>query len=571
MVTNKKTIIIIVDDDITNLTVGANSLAGRYNVLTAPSGQKLFALLKKVKPALILLDIEMPEMNGYEVIKLLKNSEKTAHIPVIFLTAQIDPQSEVKGLHLGAVDYITKPFSRELLLQRVGLHIQFEKQKRELANYNLTLESEVDKKTRTVLELQNTILKTVAELVECRDSITGGHIERTQHYLRLLVGFLLEHNVYTEELSSWGIDLFIMSSQLHDVGKISIKDSILMKPDKLTHEEFEIMKKHVLFGADIIRKIERSTTDNEFLLYAEILVGNHHEKWNGTGYPYGLKGEKIPLQGRLMALVDVYDALTNTRPYKKAFTHEESVEIIKKERGLHFDPSIVDVFLAHEQEFKNAIFGGVATDIGGRWHSSHNFASALTVPSNVMDTKGGGRADCVRQYLEIFINALSNHEEYGKEISEWDIDFFLISAQVHDVEKIAVSSNVLNQSGTQTKDEYENVEKHADCNVKVIHQIKNNIENDSMLHHAEVLATSHHEKWDGTGYPLGLKGKDIPLEGRVMAIIDVYSALVSDRPHRCKKSHKEAVDIVRRCSGTHFDPELVEVFLDHEKEFGKIR
>jgi len=564
--TNNRDTIIMVDDDITNLTVARNNLAGKYDVATVPSGAKLFQILEKITPTLILLDIEMPEMDGYEVLKVLKSKEKTAHIPVIFLTAKIDPENEVEGLNLGAVDYITKPFSRELLTKRIDLHIQFEKQKRELANYNLNLESEVDKQTRTVIELQSAILKTVAELVECRDSITGGHIERTQHYLSLLVDFLLEHNIYTEELSSWDIGLFIMSSQLHDVGKISIKDDLLMKPGKLTGEEFEEMKKHTLFGVDIIRKIEGSTTDNEFLLYAETLAGSHHEKWDGKGYPYGLKGEEIPLQGRLMAIVDVYDALTNDRPYKKAFTHEESTEIIRKENGTHFDPSIGNVFLAHEQEFKKARDD---KSIGKVLRSSSHLPSTLKIVSNILETKRGATEN-VQQCLKIFINALSAHEEYKNEISGWDADLFLISAQLHDVGKIAVNHNILNKAGKLTEDEYKSIKNHTDFGVKIVHQIRDTVEDSNLLHHAEVLAGSHHEKWDGTGYPLGLKGSAIPLQGRIMAIVDVYSALVSDRPHRKKKSHKEAVDIIRRCSGTHFDPDLIEVFLEHEKEFEKI-
>jgi len=349
----KKELVIIVDDDMTNLTWARNALFGAFDVFTVPSGEKLFALLKKITPSLILLDIDMPVMNGFEVMRILKRNKNTAHIPVIFLTSTIDYETEVKGLNLGAVDYIAKPSSRELLIKRVDLHIVFEKQKRELLKHNLSLESEVDKKSKTVHELQNTILQTVAELVECRDNITGGHIERTQYYLRLLIDFLLEHDVYTKELNSWDIDLFIMSSQLHDVGKISIKDSILMKPGKLTDEEFEEMKKHSLYGVNIIKRIEENTTENEFLRYAEILACSHHEKWNGRGYPYGLEGEKIPLHGRLMALVDVYDALTNDRPYKKAFSHEHTVEIIKNESGEHFDPAVIAVFLLHEDEFKN--------------------------------------------------------------------------------------------------------------------------------------------------------------------------------------------------------------------------
>jgi len=349
---SRKEIIIIVDDNITNLTVAKNNLINKYDVFAVPSGRKLFKLLEKVTPSLILLNIEMSEMNGYEIIKILKKSVKTTHIPVIFLRSKTDPESEIKGLSYGACDYVTKPFSQELLIKRIDLHILSEKQKKELLNYNLHLEEEVSKKTKNVFELENAILKIVAELVECRDRITGGHIDRTQNYLSMLVDFLLEHHVYTEELNLWDTNLFIMSSQLHDVGKISIKDDILMKPGNLTNEEFEEMKKHTIYGMEIIRGIEINTTENAFLKYAEILAGSHHEKWNGSGYPYGLKGSEIPLHGRLMAIVDVYDALTNDRPYKKAFTHWAAIEVIKNGVGTHFDPLIGEVFLMHEKEFE---------------------------------------------------------------------------------------------------------------------------------------------------------------------------------------------------------------------------
>jgi len=347
-------VIIIVDDDTTNLVVGRSTLSEKYDVFTAPSGDKLFRFLEKVSPDLILLDIEMPEMNGYEVISELKKSPKTSEIPVIFLTGKIDPESEVRGLDLGAVDYITKPFSRELLIKRIDLHIVFERQKQKLQEYNLSLEQEVDRKTKTVIELQNAILKTVAELVECRDNVTGGHIDRTQHYLRLLIGLLVEHGAYADEIATWDVDLLVMSSQLHDVGKISIKDDILMKPGKLTDEEFEEMKKHTLYGVDIILRIESSTTEKAFLHYAEILAGYHHERWDGKGYPYGIKGDEIPLPGRLMTIIDVYDALTNDRPYKKAFSHEQAVEIIREGFGTQFDPIICEVFLANEKVFERA-------------------------------------------------------------------------------------------------------------------------------------------------------------------------------------------------------------------------
>ncbi|MCL1939808.1 MAG: HD domain-containing protein [Desulfovibrionaceae bacterium] len=566
--------VIMVDDDITNLTFGKNNLSGSYNVFTAPSGKKMFMLLEKVAPALILLDIEMPEEDGYAVIKKLKASKHTAHIPVIFLTAKIDPESEVKGLNLGAVDYITKPFSPELLNKRVELHILFEKQKQDLLKYSRSLESEVNKKTRTVFELQNAILKTVAELVECRDSVTGGHIERTQHYLSLLVDFLLEHNIYSEELLSWDINLFLMSSQLHDVGKISIKDDILLKQGKLTDEEFEEMKKHAALGVDIIKRIEENTTENEFLHFAEAVAGTHHEKWNGTGYPYGLKGRDIPLQGRLMAIVDVYDALTNDRPYKKAFTHEEAIDIIRNGKGTHFDPLIAEVFLAHEKEFNcgtaEAMSGGGAH---ARLKSSGNLHTTMKMVANIagiMDIRSGTENGHMQEYLKIFINALLQHEQFKDEIAAWDMELFLMSAHLHDVGKIAVADKILNKAGKLTSEEYEDVKGHANFGVKIIHQIRENVDNGSLLHHAEALAGSHHEKWDGTGYPQGLKGTGIPLQGRIMAIVDVYEALVNDRPHRGSHSHQEAVNTIKSLSGTHFDPDLVAVFLDCEKAFAQV-
>ncbi len=343
--------IFLVDDSVTNLTIGKNALIDRYNVFTIPSGQKLLQMLEKIMPDLILLDVEMPEMNGYDVIRKLKSMPDVCDIPVVFLTAKTDTQSELEGFYLGAIDYITKPFSPPLLLKRIEVHLLVEQQKKELKNYNENLMLMVEEKTRTIVKLKNAILNTVAELVECRDDVTGFHIERVQSFLKILLDKLIEQKVYTDTVSQWDLEVFLNSAQLHDVGKIKIKDEILQKPGKLTEEEFEQMKMHTVFGEQIIDSISKNASEDAFLTQARILAGTHHEKWNGTGYPRGLSGDDIPLQGRLMAIVDVYDALTSERSYKKAFSHESAVQIILKEQGKHFDPVLIDIFKMVVQEF----------------------------------------------------------------------------------------------------------------------------------------------------------------------------------------------------------------------------
>jgi len=210
----------------------------------------------------------------------------------------------------------------------------------------------VKEKTKTVINLQNAILKTVAEMVEFRDDITGTHIERTQSYLKALFEKMKEDGVYSAEIVSWDMNVFLQSAQLHDVGKIAIKDSILKKPGKLTPEEFEEMKAHTTFGKMIIDKISKSAVEDSFLQHAKIFAISHHEKWDGTGYPYGLSGEVIPLQGRLMAIADTYDALISERPYKKAFTHEKALEIILEGKGKHYDPTLIDIFESLSYKFK---------------------------------------------------------------------------------------------------------------------------------------------------------------------------------------------------------------------------
>ena len=531
--------IIVVDDIATNLSIAKSALSDKYDVFTAPSGEKLLLLLGKLIPDLILLDIEMPEMDGYEVINNLKSSERTMDIPVIFLTGKINPEHEIKGLNLGAVDYITKPFSRELLLKRIDLHVLFERQKQELLKHNLTLEGEVEKKTKTVMELQSAILKAIAELVECRDNVTGDHIGRTQYSLSLLVGLMIKNGVYLEELSVLDIPLLIMSSQLHDVGKISIKDSILMKRGKLEPDEFEEMKMHTVYGADIIRKIESKTSDNEFLHYAEICAGTHHERWDGKGYPNGLKGVDIPLQGRLMAIVDVYDALVSDRPYKSAFDHKEAIDIIRDSLGTQFDPVIGQVFVDNHLEFMDIDSDNI------------NSEKLYNIPAIVISTdsdivSGPSESEHIvnmQKCLEVLYDAMLKHKTLKNEIKDWNKELFLKSVLLHDTHDLGSADRVEDVEG-------EDLER--------------------LMHHAELLNGSNHEKWDGTGYPLGLAGKEIPTEGRLMAVVDVYDALITDRPHRKRKTHGEAIILIKNGAGTHFDPDIAELFVAHEEDIEKV-
>ncbi|MDR0456143.1 MAG: response regulator, partial [Treponema sp.] len=245
---DEKKLIILVDDNPANLRIGKNVLAEKYSVATSPSAEKMFSLLENNSPAMIMLDVDMPEMNGYEAIKILKSKPQTKDIPVIFLTARTESDDELEGLSLGAIDYITKPFQPLLLLKRIEVHLLVEAQRKELQYFNENLQKMVEEKTQSILELQNALLKTMAELVECRDDITGGHIERTQRGIKILLEELEKSGIYREETKGWDVNLLLQSCQLHDVGKISIDDNILKKPGKLTDEEFEEMKKHASFG-----------------------------------------------------------------------------------------------------------------------------------------------------------------------------------------------------------------------------------------------------------------------------------------------------------------------------------
>ena len=329
--------IFVVDDSDTNLSIAEDALEKQYRVMTLPSAVKMFTLLEKVAPDLILLDIEMPGMDGFEALQKLKAHDAYARIPVIFLTGMTNTSVEAHGFELGVVDFITKPFSVPVLLNRIKTH--------------LNIDTLIREQTAHLKRLQNGIVHVLADIIENRDRETGGHIERTSVYIRALIDAMIACEVYADEIHDWDRELVVSSARLHDVGKIAIPDHILNKPASLTKEEFDTMKTHTSEGERIVGQIVFRTGEAEFLTYAKTIAVSHHEKWNGSGYPYGLADHQIPLMGRLMAIADVYDALVSERPYKQPFSHGEAARIIINDAGTHFDPALVEVFKSVADEF----------------------------------------------------------------------------------------------------------------------------------------------------------------------------------------------------------------------------
>ncbi len=346
--------VLVVDDTPTNLSLMSVLLEGLYNVKVAANGIRALKIARsETPPDLILLDIMMPEMDGYEVCRELKADERTRDIPVIFLTARSDASDEQKGLELGAVDYITKPISPPIVMARVKTNLSLKASADFLKDKNAFLEQEVGRRTEELRDIQDVTILTMASLAETRDNETGNHIIRTQHYVRLLARQLQSHPRFAPQLTAAMVDLLFKSAPLHDIGKVGIPDSILLKPGKLTADEFEIMKTHTTQGRDAIVSAEqRLGKDVPFLKCAKEIAYSHQEKWDGSGYPEGIAGDTIPVSARLMAVADVYDALISRRVYKPPFTHEAAMAIIEEGRGKHFDPDIVDAFIAIQMDCK---------------------------------------------------------------------------------------------------------------------------------------------------------------------------------------------------------------------------
>ena len=384
--------ILIVDDTPENLSVLGGLLQPHYRVMVANSGQRALAIAaRSPQPDLILLDVMMPEMDGYAVLRKLREDAETLHIPVIFVTAMDGDEDEERGLELGAVDYITKPIRPAIVLARVKAHLELKKARDWLRDQNSWLESEITRRMRDNLLMQDVSIRALASLAEVRDMETGQHVRRTQAYVAVLAQHLQQHPRFSAYLTPTMIQMVTKAAPLHDIGKVGIPDHILLKPARFTPEEFEIMKGHSVIGGDAIdmalraeisepdyavlqqhcelggMALDTTLEDFEqaplaFLAIAKEIALWHHEKWDGSGYPHGLAGEAIPIPARLMAVADVFDALASKRLYKDAMPVEQAAKMIQDGSGTHFDPDVVTAFTENLDQFKHILLRFADTD-----------------------------------------------------------------------------------------------------------------------------------------------------------------------------------------------------------------
>ena len=352
--------VLVIDDSPEILGIVNDLLKREYRLKAANGGEKGLALAAaKPAPDLILLDIMMPDLSGHEVCRRLKADRSTRDIPVIFLTGMNNEADEAEGFALGAVDYIAKPISGPILLARVKTHLAAKSAADFIRDKNVFLVGEVSKRAREMEFVQDVTILALASLAETRDNETGNHLRRTQHYVRALAEYLQRHPRFSLALTRTNIETICKSAPLHDIGKVGIPDHILLKPGKLTTDEWAIMQTHAKLGSDAIEKAERDIKQAEcdietrmvFLSAAKEIAHWHHEKWDGSGYPDGLAEDAIPVSARLMAIADVFDALISPRPYKLAIPFKEARDIIAAERGKHFDPELVDAFLEGFDDF----------------------------------------------------------------------------------------------------------------------------------------------------------------------------------------------------------------------------
>ncbi|MBQ4133508.1 MAG: response regulator [Desulfovibrionaceae bacterium] len=337
--------VVVIDDSRLKRQFLVETLKSEFAVHDFASSREALPLLASLRPQCILLDMDRPGEDGLEDIRNIKADPYTAEVPVIFITSFSDHAFERRALASGASDFVGNKFSQEVILARVKHHV-------ELYSYRTLLEEKVREKTQTVFELQDAIMMALSELVECRDSNTAGHAQRTRDYVARLISQLLSNGSYANMLTEAYVRDMVRAAPLHDIGKVGVRDAVLNKPGKLTEEEFDEMKRHTVFGAMAINKAMKAVHDSSFLSVLRDISLSHHERWDGKGYPLGLNGDRIPLSGRIMAIADVYDALVSRRPYKDPLTHEKAVEVICEGVGTHFDPLVGKAFLDCAEDFR---------------------------------------------------------------------------------------------------------------------------------------------------------------------------------------------------------------------------
>ncbi len=341
-----KNTILVVDDDKTNLALAQKILMPRYRIAASNSGRGALKYLENHRPELILLDINMPDMDGFEVMERIRLQEDTKTIPVIFLTADNLAETEIKCFQMGAMDFVAKPFVPDILLSRVDKTIELDQYRHNLEKMVKEQADKITEDARRISKIQDSVIVGMANLIESRDGSTGKHVKNTQMYVRMIADELRRRSLFEEELTEEYIEDLCKAAPLHDVGKIKIPDSILQKPGRLTPEEFDTMKKHTTHSSKIIQMIIGDVEDEHYVRIVEDIAMFHHERWDGTGYPAGLKADKIPLAARIMAVADVFDALYEERCYKPPVRPIEKImQIMKDGRGTQFDPVIIDVFM----------------------------------------------------------------------------------------------------------------------------------------------------------------------------------------------------------------------------------
>ena len=344
--------ILIVDDVPTNLKILSSMLKKQgHNVRPVPNGKLALQAAERQPPDLILLDINMPEMDGYEVCENLKANDALRDIPVIFISALSETLDKIKAFSVGGVDYVTKPFQFEEVEARVETHLKLHRLQVELEKHNLLLAELVELKVKEIADSRMATIFALAKLAESRDDSTGKHLERVRSFCRLLALKLQEYPKYKKIVDKDFVDSLYLASPLHDIGKVGISDSILLKPAKLTTVEFEVMKEHTSIGAATLEAVQSHYPSNKFITIGIDIARSHHERWDGCGYPQSLSGENIPLCARIMAIADVYDALRSWRHYKMPLSHEDSRNMILAGKETHFDPELIDVFMRIEIEF----------------------------------------------------------------------------------------------------------------------------------------------------------------------------------------------------------------------------